>query len=169
MCTRAGRSRDSAPKPSLPIPTTGVNRTPSSDRATTLAIPRPSPTGRRRRYASHHVPSTSWADGPPAQEPGRGSSGSRTTSASAQNRSTSGGRTATAGRGLDDTGQLRARDDDGVPVSTPPLFLFRDPGGPPDVRAPPTAPVRDRRGAQGGDHRAACSPRDTSGALPVAG
>src|SRR3712207_8128891 len=51
-----------------------------------LANPRPSPTGRRSRAASHHVPSTSCADGPPAQEPGRGSSGSSTTSASAQNR-----------------------------------------------------------------------------------
>jgi hypothetical protein len=49
--TRAGRSSDAAPNCSLVTVATVVNETPSSDRAITLAYPRPAVTGRRSRYA----------------------------------------------------------------------------------------------------------------------
>src|SRR4051812_47249954 len=50
--------------------TTVSKVTPSVDRATTTARPRPSSTGRRVRYARYTVPSSSQALGAPAQWPG---------------------------------------------------------------------------------------------------
>ena len=44
-----GRSKDAAPNISRPTSVTGVNRTPSLDRATTTLTPRPSSSGRRTR------------------------------------------------------------------------------------------------------------------------
>ena len=47
--TRAGRSSDSASISALPIVSSVSKRTPSADRATATAYPRPCPSGRRNR------------------------------------------------------------------------------------------------------------------------
>jgi hypothetical protein len=53
--------------------------TPSSERASTTATPRPACSGRRTRYANQTVPSASKALGAPAQFPGPEPGGSTTT------------------------------------------------------------------------------------------
>src|SRR5690606_2682878 len=55
------------------------NRSPSRDRATTTAYPRPFPTGRRTRYARWISPSAATALGAPAQYPSPVSGGDTAT------------------------------------------------------------------------------------------
>ncbi|MCW2832697.1 MAG: hypothetical protein JWN68_650 [Nocardioides sp.] len=80
--TSTGRSKDSAPNASRDTAVTSSKFTPSVERVTTTATPRPSVSGPGTRHVSQITPSTSTALAAPAQFPGPSPGAGTTTSTS---------------------------------------------------------------------------------------
>ena len=151
--TSAGRSRESQTKSARSSSACGVKCTPSSALAIITPYPRPSPTGRRSRYASHISPSGPRAAlGLPAQWPGPPPGAAMATSAGA--RRARGRRTGARRWGWSWTIHRKSgpdREGHGPPVPSDPCR-----------NGPPTAPRSAPQSPRSGPTRSSSGPRSTT-------